>query len=146
MWRDLVRQLKTYPSAVLTGRDTDGYPLSVRCRPTPLEDGRVIAIELSAPSFPQAGPASLLCHSHNQFLWKLRSFLVRGTLAQEAQEWIFVPADFVPGIGIGGIPGMMRFAADKRRTARRYLEQRGLARPRIPWDEIDALKRAQGIH
>ena len=90
----------------------------------------------------RAGPATLLCHSHDENLWNLKSFLVRGVLAKDDGGWSFEPGQFIPGAGIGGLPAMLRFFIGSRRNAGRYLKKRGLARPRIPWDEINAAKRA----
>jgi hypothetical protein len=82
-----------------------------------------------------------LCHRHDENLWNLKSFLVRGTLARgEDGEWTFRPERCVPGAGIGGPMAMVRFVAGARKTAGRYLEKRGLPRPRIPWDAINAIK------
>jgi hypothetical protein len=47
----------------------------------------------------------------------------------------------VPGAGIGGLVGLVRFIISSRRAANRYLARRGLARPAIPWAEILAVKR-----
>ena len=47
---------------------------------------------------------------------------------------------FVPGGGIGGAWGTARAVIGIRRSAARYLRKRGLARPRVPWSEIEALK------
>jgi hypothetical protein len=59
-------------------------------------------------------------------LWNLRSFMVRGTLEPAGGDiWLFRPSRFVPGIGIGGLAGMVRFALAKRRAANRYLQRRG---------------------
>lgn len=140
MWRELTRHLGQYPSAVLTGHDATGYSFSVRCRPSVDAVAKVVRIDVAHDVGLQPGPASLLCHSHNLFLWNLRSFLVRGVLARDAAGWRFHVIKFVPGIGIGGVIGMMRFAVSKRRVARNYLADRGLARPRVPWDQLQALK------
>jgi hypothetical protein len=98
----------------------------------------LVDIRLETPVGP--GPASLLCHRHDENLWNLKSLLVRGTLVRGDGEWTFRPERFVPGAGIGGPTAMVRFVAGARKTAGRYLEKRGLARPRIPWDEINAIK------
>jgi hypothetical protein len=67
--------------------------------------------------------------------------MVRGTLEQAGDEtWFFRPTRLVPGIGIGGLAGMARFALAKRRAARRYLQRRGLARPTIDWAQLKALQ------
>ncbi len=140
MWPELARHLGRYPSAVLTAQDASGYPSSVRCRPTVDAPAQVIRIDLPADASLRPGPASLLCHSHNQFLWNLRSFLLRGVLARDGAGWRFNVGQFIPGIGIGGPVGMVRFAMAKRRVAAKYLADRNLDRPRVPWDELRALK------
>jgi hypothetical protein len=72
-------------------------------------------------------------------LWNIRSFMVRGTLEPAGGDgWLFRPTRFVPGIGIGGPAGMVRFAIAKRSAARRYLQRRGLARPKIDWAQLKA--------
>ncbi len=35
---------------------------------------------------------------------------------------------------------MVPFVTGSRKNARRYLQKRGLPRPRIPWDEVNAIK------
>lgn len=136
MWAEIRRYLRAYLSAVLTGVDSTGYPFSIRCKPLP--DDRLQALRIAVPAGVdlQPGRASILCHSHNLFLWKLHSFLVRGSLEKVAGSYLFRPSQFVPGIGVGGPVGMIRFAASKRRAANRYLLARGLSRPRIPWDQL----------
>ena len=142
MWREIRRYLRKYPSAVLTGLDSTGYPFSVRCQSVP--DDLLQALRVAVPDAIdlRPGPASLLCHSHNLFLWNLHSFLVRGSLERIHGSWIFRPAHFVPGIGVGGLAGMIRFATSKRRAANRYLQRRGLERPKVPWSELRRLQRA----
>ncbi len=140
MWPEITRHLGSYPSAVLTGYDASGYPFSVRCRPKVDPAARIIRVDVPAEAGLKPGPASLLCHSHNQLLWNLRSFLLRGVLERDADGWHFRVTQFVPGIGIGGVVGMMQFAVAKRRAAGKYLADRRLRRPRIPWDELRGVK------
>src|SRR5439155_8514181 len=66
MWREITRHLGSYPSAVLTGYDASGYPFSVRCRPKVDAAARIIRVDVPAEAGLKPGPASLLCHSHNQ--------------------------------------------------------------------------------
>lgn len=140
MWAELEHHLPGFPTAVLTARDPAGYPFSVRCRPLLDRTARLVRLEL-APGLPlQPGPASLLCHRHDEQLWSQRSFLVRGQLERPADGWAFRPVQFVPGAGLGGIRGLFGFVFGSRRAAARYLRARGLARPRVPWDEIEAIK------
>jgi hypothetical protein len=140
VWDEIVRLLPEFESAVMTGLDAEGYPYSVRCLPQADSAVRLIRVHLPAHASLAAGPASLLCHSHDENLWNLRSFLVRGTLAGEEGEWIFEPHKYVPGAGVEGWRGMVRFVTGSRRNAKRYLEQRGLARPRISWKAINEIK------
>ena len=141
MWAEVQRHLRGFSSPILTGVDGDGYPISIRCAPELDETQQVLRVSLPGWTGIRPGPASLLCHGHNQLLWDLHSFMVRGTLTPTGGEsWLFRPTRFVPGIGSGGLAGMVRFALAKRRAARRYLQRRGLARPRIDWVQLKALQ------
>jgi hypothetical protein len=143
MWAEITRYLYQFESAVLSGLDEEGYPFSVRCRPYPDASGAEVLKIWLAPGTPvRPGPASLLCHSHDEKLWNLKSFLVRGVLVRDAGGWSFEPGHFIPGIGIGGPPAMIRFFFSSRRKASRYLQERNLARPSIPWDEINTARKA----
>jgi hypothetical protein len=141
MWDDIKKHLPDFESAVLTGVDAEGYPFSVRCRPDLDDAAEVLRVQLPADTPLQPGPAGLLCHKHDENLWNLKSLLVRGTLSRDEKGWKFEPLRFIPGAGIGGLPAMARFFTGSRRNAARYLKKRGLARPRIPWDEINAVKK-----
>jgi hypothetical protein len=143
MRAEITRHLYEFESAVLSGLDEEGYPFSVRCRPYPDTTGAEALKIWLPPGTPiRPGPASLLCHSHDENLWNLKSFLVRGVLGKDAGGWSFEPGRFIPGLGIGGLPAMIRFFFSSRRKASRYLRERNLARPSIPWDEINAAKKA----
>jgi hypothetical protein len=141
VWDDVKKHLPDFESAVLTGVDAEGYPFSVRCQPETDDAAEVLRVRLPAETPLQDGPASLLCHRHDENLWKLKSFLVRGTLSQDEKGWKFEPLRFIPGAGIGGLPATVRFFTGSRRNAARYLKKRGLARPRIPWDDVNAVKK-----
>jgi hypothetical protein len=141
MWAEVQRHLRGFSSPVLTGIDGDGYPFSIRCALELDETQQVLRLSLPGWTWIGPGPASLLCHRHNDVLWDLRSFMVRGTLEPTGGEtWLFRPSRFVPGIGTGGMAGMVRFALAKRRAAGRYLERRGLARPSIDWAQLKVLQ------
>jgi hypothetical protein len=143
MWDEITRHLYQFESAVVSGLDTAGYPFSMRCRPYADASGaEVLRVRLPADTPLRSGPASLLCHMHDENLWNLKSFLVRGVLVRDETGWSFEPSRFIPGAGIGGLLARIRFFTRSRRNARSYLEKRGLARPRIPWDEINAAKKA----
>lgn len=150
MWPEIVKYLAQFPSAVLTGIDRDGYPFSLRCTPQVDEANQVLRVanigganpggaNLGAASL-QPGPAGLLCHSHNEQIWDLKSFQVLGRLEQSAQGWIFRPERFIPGSGITGMSGQMQFIFKARAEAAKYLQKRGLPRPKVHWDEFKALR------
>ena len=140
MWDKIFRLLPGFEDAVLTGLDAEGYPYGVRVRPRADPIGQVLRVPLPDYATVQAGPASLLCHAHDEDLWNLRSFLVRGVLRREEGIWAFEPRAFVPGAGVGGPMGLVRFVRGSRQNAERYLKKRGLARPSIPWNRINEIK------
>jgi hypothetical protein len=141
MWAEVRRHLRGFSSPILTAVDGEDYPVSVRCTPQLDETAQVLRVSLPGWTGIKPGAASLLCHSHNNLLWDLRSFMLRGTLEPAGGEtWLFRPTRLVLGIGMDGLPGMVRFALAKRRAARRYLERRGLARPKIDWAQLKAVQ------
>jgi hypothetical protein len=136
MWTDLVRQVQHYPTAVLTVIDHAGYPLSIRCHPQIDRDAYVLRIA-PAPGIGavRPGPASLLCHAHNEKLWRLRNLLVRGTIElapNTGDTWIFFPRRLIRGQSRSPIY-FVRTLVVSRRAARHYLALRGISRPSIPW-------------
>jgi CubicO group peptidase (beta-lactamase class C family) len=142
MWAEIVKHTSTFHDAVLSAPDTAGYPCSVRCRPGLDAAARVVRVTLPPGVELRPGPASLLCHSHDEELWGLRSCNVRGTLERDEQGWLLRPHQFIPGGGTGGALGTLRLIRDLRRTAARYLQKRGLPRPAIPWSALAEVKAA----
>jgi hypothetical protein len=140
MWGETLRQVTQYPSAVLTGRDADGYPYSLRCRPRPDLAARALRVELPAGTPLRPGPAGLLCHRHDETLWRLQSVVIRGALVQDEQGWRFEPRAVIPGMDQQSPKAMLRFLLDSRRKAAAYLAKRGLPRPPIPWADINRVK------
>jgi hypothetical protein len=135
----LVAEMATYPSAVLTGRDVNGYSYSVRCHPRPdAATGTLIIPDAAGPL--AQGVASLLCHEHDDHLSKQRSILTRGQLAREGAGWRFTPEKTIPGISQSPL-ALGRFFLHARGVAAAYLAKRKLARPVVPWDEIIRIKR-----
>jgi hypothetical protein len=139
MWDRLVKYLSMFSSAVITGMDAEGYPFSVRCTPRADHARQVLHIDVPDDVPMQPGPAGLLCHSHDESLWSLKSFHVRGRLERESGDWTFRPRALIPGGGVAGPLGDMRAILNARRVAKQYLEKRGLPRPAIPWEAIRAL-------
>jgi hypothetical protein len=139
MWPEISRRLPGFASAVLTALDAAGDPVSVRCQPTLDHHARVLRVAVPAGLGMVAGPAGLLCHHHDEQLWGLRSFLLRGTLERTGHGWVFRPGQLVPGMDTTALSNL-RLLRNVRRTARRYLAARGLPRPTIPWEHYQQLK------
>jgi hypothetical protein len=134
------RRLPEFTSAVLTAFDDDGQPTLVRVRPQIDTAARRFVVPVPEGHAVRPGPASLLCHSHDEQLWNLCSFVVAGELVRAGDAWILAPSRFVLGGDRIGPVGMIRAVRQLRRTARGYLAARGLERPRIPWDEYQKLR------
>ena len=110
----------------------------LRVRPTVDHASRSFGIDTAASL--QPWKASLLCHSHDEKLWNLRSFVVAGELSRDGDRWVLRPDRFIPGGDSMGPVAMVKAFRELRGTARRYLERRGLARPEISWSEFDSVK------
>jgi len=140
MWDNIVKHLADFPNAVLTVVDDAGYPFSVRCTPKPDNSIQVLRLDLPNISRIQHGSASLIFHMHDELLWNLKSFLITGSLERDEKGYKLVPRRFIPGVGIGNFfLSLIQLIRDGRRTAKRYLDRRGLSRPKIPWKDINDL-------
>lgn len=140
MWKQLTKHLRTFSSAVISGVDAEGYPFSARCIPRVDQTRRALRLDLPPGAPLQPGPAGLLCHSHDEKLWNLRSFLVHGRLEKNEDGWLFTPLRFIPGEGLTGKLSLLVTLFHARRNTRRYLAKRGLSRPKIPWKDINRLR------
>jgi hypothetical protein len=140
MWTEIEKYFPLFESAVLNTSDGEGYPYSVRCHPEQDRPAGVLRIDLAGTTNVQAGPASLLFHSHDEKLWNQKIFLLRWRLEETSDGHVFRPQKLVPSIGIGGPLGSVRMVLGVRKAAAAYLNRRNLVRPRIPWAEIAALK------
>jgi len=139
MWSDILKYSDHYESAVLTVLADDGYPFSLRCNPEPDSANKTLRLVLPHGVELKSGPASLLWHRHDDRLWNLNSFGVRGLILDDNKGWTVRPEAFIPGVGVGGWRSYVRFLVNGRRTTRRYLERRGLLRPKFDWAEWDIL-------
>ena len=140
MWAEIEKYLPMFESAVLNVRDSEGYPYSVRCRAEQDRSAGVLRLDLAAGAAIRPGLGSLLFHSHDEQLWNQKVFILRGRLQGEPGEWVFRPEKFIPSLGTVGIWGMARFLFDVRKSTAAYLKKHNLPRPRIPWEEIEAIK------
>ena len=140
MWAEIEKYLPLFESAVLNARDGEGYPYSVRCRPEQDRPAGLLRIDLAEGTNVQPGPASLVCHSHDEELWNQKILLLRGRLEETGDGHVFRPEKFVPSIGTAGPLGTVRMLLSVRKASAAYLKKRNLERPRIPWAEIAAVK------
>lgn len=141
MWSEIDRYAPRFASAVLTTLADDGTPTSVRCRVEVDKSAGFFHCEPLLTGEVGAGPACLLFHKHDERLWGLLSFVLRGEVVDTAAPWAFRPQQFVPGVGIGGVRSYVNFLVNGRRTTRRYLAKRGWPRPRLDWRAWSALMR-----
>jgi hypothetical protein len=139
MWNDLLKYSAQFKSAVLTGLDADGYPYSIRCFPAINESRQLIRVAPANGAAIEPGRAGLLFHRHNEQLWDLKIFQVRGRLEQDSQGWLFYPEQLIHGSGLRHPLHAVATIFNMRRAAKMYLAKRGLPRPRIPWQDIKAL-------
>jgi hypothetical protein len=139
MWPEVVKRLPRFSSAVLTGLDASGDPVSLRCQPTLDHQAQVLRLMVPDGLGMVPGPAGLLCHRHDEQLWGLKSFLLRGGLERTGHGWVFRPRQLVRGMDTTPVSNL-RVLRNGRRTAKRYLAARGLPRPTIPWEHYTELK------
>jgi hypothetical protein len=140
MWDKILDALERHDDAVLTGYDEEGFPFSVRCAPSADWRNRRLLVDVPASSGIQPGRASILMHSHNEELWELVQFLVRGTLVKTKEGYYFVPAHVNgsprPAAGLDPLRTMKAI----RRRGNAYLNKRGIPRPEVPWNDIHRLQ------
>lgn len=138
MWNEIVKYLPDFQSVVLIGVEASGYPFSIRCKPEVDAKLRLLRVDLPDYVKIESGPASLLCHKHDEKIWNLKSFIVRGSLERSDGEWLFRPKKFVSGVE-GGVIGNLKFVRNGRRVAKNYLKKRQLERPVVPWEKINKI-------
>lgn len=141
MWNQIVKNLAKFSNAVLTGIDSDGYPVSIRCVPQVDGARQVLRISIADGIPIRPGPVGLLCHSHDEQIWNLRSFLVQGRLVRSEQGWELKPERFIPGGGMLGPIDQMRQIFKARDDAKKYVQKRGIPWPKVQWDEYIKLKK-----
>ncbi|MGI8576129.1 MAG: hypothetical protein ACR2MA_12575 [Egibacteraceae bacterium] len=141
MWHEIERYVPSFPDAVLSAVDNSGYPVSVRCRPRLDAHREVLLLDTDPFIGGVEGPASMLFHTHDERLVKMRSCVLRGSLREEGDRWCFQPSSFIPGQGLGLFRGYVRLLRQGRANSRRYLARRRLTAPAVPWEEIRALMR-----
>jgi hypothetical protein len=139
VWDEAAKWLNRFPEAVLTAVDRNCYPVSYRVA-TSAYDKASGELPVSPPPDPldvADGPASLLCHSHDEKLWNLQMISVNGALERRNGTWVFRTESFNPPSKLA----VVDFVRNLRRSAQRYLDKRGLERPDVNWQAVDQIKR-----
>lgn len=137
----LSRELPGFDSAVL-GTAAAGRPpvlRRVRLRPDPASGTFLV----DGPDL-TGGPASLLLHRHDEFLWNQRQIGVVGQLGMRGDEAVFQPDRLLPILFPSNPVDLLRIVRRARGSAATYLARRDLARPTIDWAAHRACERAAG--
>jgi len=140
MWANAAKHVATFSEGVITAIDAQGYPVSVRQLSLPY-DAASGSMPVTLPDALAAveGPASLLCHFHDDKLWNIRTIQLKGRLERRNATWVFVTTAFTP-------PSMLAMMRGVHRSTRRYLDKRGLAKPKVAFDVVNKLwERAKQI-
>jgi hypothetical protein len=140
MWAEAARWVAKFPEGVVNTLDGAGYPVSVRQLALPYDAGTgTMAVVMPESLGAVAGPASLVCHFHDEKMWSLRSILLKGRLERREGGWQFVTTSFTP-------PSMWKMIKGVRQSTRQYLQKRGLAMPKVDYAVIERLwERARKI-
>lgn len=138
MWGEAAKWLGKFDTAVLTGVDAGGYPVSIRVNSRDY-DAATGGLAVTFPTALQVveGPANLLAHSHDEKLWHLNMIQIKGRLESRGGGWIFQSTDF-------DAPSKLAFVQFLRNTsasAQKYLDKRGLKRPPINWSAVKEIQR-----
>lgn len=138
MWSDAAKELSKFTEAVLTALDTDGYPLSVRVRARDFDPATgTLAVSLPADLHAAEGQANLLCHYHDDKLWRLDSTQVKGCLRRRDDGWVFAAEHFTPKSRWH----MVSFLRRIHTSGQKYLDRRGLRRPAVNWAALSDIRR-----
>jgi hypothetical protein len=81
VWAEAAKWLGKFDEAVLTAFDVDGYPFSVRVN-THTYNADTGRLPVALPRVLRAveGPAGMLCHYHDEKMWKLKAIQVKPDL------------------------------------------------------------------
>jgi hypothetical protein len=130
---DPTKHLRRYSEGVVNAVDAEGRPFSVR-QTNLAWDSASGTMPVKIPDIlgPVAGPASFLCHFHDDNLWGLRAVLVKGRLERRGDAWVFVGTSFDP-------PSPLKMMMGVKKATKKYLEKRGLDWPKVNFDSIAEL-------
>ena len=83
------------------------------------------------------GPANLLCHYHDEKLWKLNAISIRGRVENRDGSWVFATTSFNAPSKLA----MLSFVKGVRSAAQKYLDRRDLDRPEVDWAAAKEIQR-----
>ena len=138
MWDEAAKWLDKFDEAVLTMLDSDGYPVSVRVdsRAYDAATGELPAT-LPGALHVVDGPANLLCHYHDEKLWKLNAISIKGRVENRDGSWVFASTAFNPPPKFA----LLSFIKGIRTAGQKYLDRRGLDRPEVDWAAVKEIQR-----
>jgi hypothetical protein len=143
-WAEAVRRLPRYSDAVLGTSPDGGLPVLRRVRVTAGPRARHLHLDPAdggpVPAGAEGADANLLLHGHDDRIDRLRQFGLTGRVTADGRRWILTPERFVPGSVPDTTPALALALPKLRRATRCYLDDRGLSRPRIAWDEFARLR------
>ncbi len=133
MWAKAAKAVAGFSEGVVTAFDSHGMPISVRQLSLPYDatSGRM-AVTIPDALDATAGPASLVCHFHDDAMWNMRAIQLKGRIERDGASWVFVTTSFTP-------PSMIAMIRGIHRSANQYLAKRNLPRPKVAFDVIDRL-------
>lgn len=133
MWKRVKKDLGKYPEAVLNTKDAEGRGVSVRQTQLAFDEATgTLPVSIPSALGAVAGPATLLAHFHDEKVWNMHSMSIKGALEQRAGQWVFVTSSYRPA-------RIMDFLRGTRVSAAKYLERRGLPRPKPDYAVIERL-------
>jgi len=138
VWTEAAKWLGKFDEAVMTMLDSDGYPVSVRVdsRSYDAATGELPATLPGALHIVD-GPANLLCHYHDEKLWKLNAISIKGRLENRNGSWVFASTAFNAPSKLA----LLSFIKGVRTAAQKYLDKRGLDRPDVDWAAVKEVQR-----
>jgi hypothetical protein len=133
MWAKAAKAVAGFSEGVISALDGKGMPISVRQLSLRYDaaSGRMpVTIPDALDAAP--GPASLVCHFHDDAMWNMRAIQLKGRVERDGEGWVFVTTAFTP-------PSMIAMIRGIHRSANQYLQKRGLPRPKVAFDAIERL-------
>ena len=143
MWSEAANELAKFTEAVVTALDPAGYPVSVRQTVSHYDpaSGEFTVVWPSGLAVAE-GPATVLCHSHDEKLWHIRQMQIKGRLERRAERWVFTSTDFRRPPR-SQLAVFWRMSRDMRRAGSRYLDRRRLQMPMVNWKALQTLRHSE---